>query len=242
MPTDGRLHLRHVHRRRVLPVHRYLECSDHHGHRFGDDAAADDAVATGPRGTLGRAEIADQPLGRRQSRRIQSVVAKFDVCSDCRCSSRALAGVRHPRISRGRVLRVCAMAARSSAVQRDRSVPLGKYWRSNPLVFSFEPRCHGLRGSAKNTGRPLSTESCSPHRERRETWDGSRLCTASGPEWSKRRRRLLVARWQAKTVCATCPVLTTCREFAMQTNELYGVWGGLTEIDIHNLAGRHRTG
>ena len=47
---------------------------------------------------------------------------------------------------------------------------------------------------------------------------------------------------QAKTVCATCPVLTTCREFAMQTNELYGVWGGLTEIDRHNLAGRHRTG
>ena len=22
-------------------------------------------------------------------------------------------------------------------------VPLGKYWRSRPLVFSFDPRCHG---------------------------------------------------------------------------------------------------
>ena len=26
------------------------------------------------------------------------------------------------------------------------SVPLGKYWRSRPLVFSFEPRCHGDLG------------------------------------------------------------------------------------------------
>jgi hypothetical protein len=24
-----------------------------------------------------------------------------------------------------------------------RFVPLGKYWRSRPLVFSFVPRCHG---------------------------------------------------------------------------------------------------
>ena len=22
-------------------------------------------------------------------------------------------------------------------------LPLGKYWRSSPLVFSLEPRCHG---------------------------------------------------------------------------------------------------
>lgn len=36
-------------------------------------------------------------------------------------------------------------------------MPFGKYWRSNPFVFSLEPRCQGLRGSAKNTGRPVST-------------------------------------------------------------------------------------
>jgi RNA-directed DNA polymerase len=30
-----------------------------------------------------------------------------------------------------------------------RSVPLGKYWRSSPLVFSLVPRCHGLCGSQK---------------------------------------------------------------------------------------------
>src|SRR5664279_4934548 len=32
-----------------------------------------------------------------------------------------------------------------------------KYWRRSPLVFSFDPRCQGLCGSAKNTGMPVST-------------------------------------------------------------------------------------
>jgi hypothetical protein len=36
---------------------------------------------------------------------------------------------------------------------RDRSVPRGRYWRSNLLVFSFDPRCQGQRGSQKQ-GRP----------------------------------------------------------------------------------------
>jgi hypothetical protein len=34
-------------------------------------------------------------------------------------------------------------AAISSALCMLRSVPLGKYWRSSPLVFSLVPRCHG---------------------------------------------------------------------------------------------------
>jgi WhiB family transcriptional regulator, redox-sensing transcriptional regulator len=33
----------------------------------------------------------------------------------------------------------------------------------------------------------------------------------------------------AKAVCRRCPVLATCREQALQVNEPYGVWGGLTE-------------
>jgi hypothetical protein len=46
-------------------------------------------------------------------------------------------------------LRECAALSRSSWVSLDMSVPLGKYWRSSPLVFSLEPRCHGLLGSQK---------------------------------------------------------------------------------------------
>jgi hypothetical protein len=44
--------------------------------------------------------------------------------------------------------------------QRDRSVPLGKYWRSRPLVFSFVGRCQGECGSAKNTFVPVSSVNC----------------------------------------------------------------------------------
>ena len=36
-------------------------------------------------------------------------------------------------------------------------MPLGKYWRSRPFVFSLVPRCHGAWGSAKKTGIPVST-------------------------------------------------------------------------------------
>jgi len=47
---------------------------------------------------------------------------------------------------------------------------------------------------------------------------------------------------QAKKVCAGCPVFDTCRQFAFETRELYGVWGGLTEAERHRMAGRQRTG
>lgn len=53
------------------------------------------------------------------------------------------AGVFQSKIFRGRLLIATCTAARSAALHRDRSVPLGKYWRNSPLVFSFLPRCHG---------------------------------------------------------------------------------------------------
>jgi hypothetical protein len=37
---------------------------------------------------------------------------------------------------------------------------LGKYWRSSPLVFSLEPRCHGACGSQKKTSMLASTWVC----------------------------------------------------------------------------------
>ena len=35
------------------------------------------------------------------------------------------------------------LATRSCGLWRDRLLPFGKYWRSRPLVFSFDPRCQG---------------------------------------------------------------------------------------------------
>jgi WhiB family redox-sensing transcriptional regulator len=36
---------------------------------------------------------------------------------------------------------------------------------------------------------------------------------------------------QAKAVCNSCPVIDMCREFALETREPFGVWGGLGETE-----------
>ena len=59
------------------------------------------------------------------------------------------AGVFIPRVFRGRAFSSAATSIRRPALWTDRSVPLGKYWRSSPLVFSLLPRCHGECGSQK---------------------------------------------------------------------------------------------
>ena len=46
----------------------------------------------------------------------------------------------------------------------------------------------------------------------------------------------------AKDICERCPVIVQCRRYAIVAGELYGVWGGLTEMERHQLAGRARTG
>ena len=76
--------------------------------------------------------------------RIQMVVATRSLLADRSSCSSASAGVFQASVFRGRELRVAATAAISSALCMLRSVPLGKYWRSSPLVFSLVPRCHGL--------------------------------------------------------------------------------------------------
>lgn len=44
----------------------------------------------------------------------------------------------------------------------------------------------------------------------------------------------------AKAVCAHCPVRVVCRSFAMQTGELYGIWGGTTERERVRANASHR--
>ncbi|MEI6405106.1 MAG: WhiB family transcriptional regulator [Actinomycetes bacterium] len=33
----------------------------------------------------------------------------------------------------------------------------------------------------------------------------------------------------AKAICASCPVVSQCRDQAIESREAYGVWGGLSE-------------
>ena len=59
------------------------------------------------------------------------------------------AGVSNCKVPRGRSLSLRATLFRQACECTDKSVPFGKYCLSRPLVFSFDPRCHGLCGSQK---------------------------------------------------------------------------------------------
>ena len=61
-----------------------------------------------------------------------------------------------------------------------------------------------------------------------------------GEDEPKGKRRRKEA--EAKSICEGCEVLETCRDYALNNGELYGVWGGLTENERHRLTGRQRSG
>ena len=42
----------------------------------------------------------------------------------------------------------------------------------------------------------------------------------------------------AKAICATCPVQQPCRTYALAAGELYGVWGGLGELERRMMLGQ----
>ena len=44
----------------------------------------------------------------------------------------------------------------------------------------------------------------------------------------------------AKAVCAICPSRLPCREYSLQRNETFGVWGGLAEADRRRLRRQQR--
>lgn len=51
-----------------------------------------------------------------------------------------------------------------------------------------------------------------------------------------RLRRLV----QAKRVCASCPVRLSCRSYALENEEEFGVWGGLSETERKHLIAERR--
>lgn len=59
-----------------------------------------------------------------------------------------------------------------------------------------------------------------------------------GPNRFEPKRDRLQREATAKAVCATCPALDACREYALGQAELYGVWGGLGEADRRAILAR----
>lgn len=75
------------------------------------------------------------------TRRVQPIAATH--------STNFSPGVLESKVFLGRSLSWRAMALSFAWLCGDRSVPRGRYWRSSRLVFSFEPRYQGDRGSQK---------------------------------------------------------------------------------------------
>ena len=71
-------------------------------------------------------------------------------------ASKRSAGVSNSSVLRGRPFSLRAILSRCSCECTDKSVPLGKYCLSNPLVFSLEPLCQGLCGSQKYTSMSVA--------------------------------------------------------------------------------------
>lgn len=67
----------------------------------------------------------------------------------------------------------------------------------------------------------------------REPWQDQALCAQVDPEIFFPDKSGSAR--QAKAICATCPVQTRCLEFALERNERYGVFGGMTERERQEL-------
>jgi WhiB family transcriptional regulator, redox-sensing transcriptional regulator len=70
-------------------------------------------------------------------------------------------------------------------------------------------------------------------------WQLHALCRGMDSSWffhpdAERGPRREQREADAKAICARCPVIADCRAHALQVQEPYGIWGGLTE---HERAG-----
>lgn len=64
-------------------------------------------------------------------------------------------------------------------------------------------------------------------------WVESALCAQIDPDyWFPEKGAAVPA---AKRVCARCPVQQECLETAMENDERFGVWGGLSESERRQL-------
>ena len=49
------------------------------------------------------------------------------------------------------------------------------------------------------------------------------------PAQTERKHERLERERRAKAICAECPVVTECLDYALEIREPHGIWGGLSE-------------
>ncbi len=55
------------------------------------------------------------------------------------------------------------------------------------------------------------------------------------PSRPERREERARREAKAKMICGMCPVARQCLDYALETREQHGVWGGLTELERREL-------
>lgn len=66
-----------------------------------------------------------------------------------------------------------------------------------------------------------------------EIWQSFALCTQVDPDTFFPEKGGSTK--EAKRICAECEVISQCRDFALQNDERYGIWGGLAESERYEL-------
>lgn len=70
-----------------------------------------------------------------------------------------------------------------------------------------------------------------------QEWQVHGACRTEDPELFFPRSGSAMAAFSAKEVCARCPVRPQCKQWAMETRQEWGVWGGLSEEERRDQFG-----
>lgn len=85
-----------------------------------------------------------------------------------------------------------------------------------------------------------------PQHDGQPNWDERAACRGEdpslffGPNRFEPKRERLAREDAAKQVCSGCAVVAPCRQFAIDTAEYFGVWGGLGEAERRALIDRRQ--
>lgn len=77
--------------------------------------------------------------------------------------------------------------------------------------------------------------------EHEDGWQAEAACRGRdatlffSPATGELKEEKLAREARAKVICRECPVRNQCLEFALDTREPYGIWGGLNELERRRL-------
>jgi len=147
---------------------------------------------------------------------------------------------------RGRIVTIRPLRNPESH-RRSPRIPRGVAMTSRPGVSGY-PRAPGARPSGTASVRPKTNRPAGAPRFRTPgddmgPWSPAAACRKADPELFFPMGPSGLSREQtrrAKAICQQCPVLESCRSWAMAYPKLaeYGVWGGLSEDERRTLRGR----